>query len=194
MVLSYKEGGFVEFGVISRIWESGIYCFEVNGPIGVGVWKRISRGWGVFFEIGRYKVGDGTKIYGVGIIRQRILFRNCLVLLLVRRRGLWIICSFLMIIFSVTYLWLEADLMIVFDDLMYSLRLRQGGEDRIWWIPSKRRKLEARSFFLVLSSLGGFIFSLKEYLDSQCFIESESRCGCWLLERFWLWIIWRREK
>jgi hypothetical protein len=140
------------------------------------VWKHISRGWGVLYEIGRYEVGDGTKIYGVGIIHQRIIFQNCLVLLLVRRRGLQIICSFLMVIFSVTYLLLEVDLMIVFDDLMYFLRLRQGGEDRIWWIPSKRRKLEARSFFQVLSSLGGFIFSVEEYLDSQCFIESESRC------------------
>jgi hypothetical protein len=30
---------------------------------------------------------------------------------------------------------------------LYSLRLRQGSEDCIWWIPSKRRKFEVRSFF-----------------------------------------------
>jgi hypothetical protein len=36
---------------------------------------------------------------------------------------------------------------IAFYDLLYSLKLRQGGEDRIWWIPSKRRKFEVRSFF-----------------------------------------------
>lgn len=51
--------------------------------------------------------------------------------------------------------------MIVFFDLLYSLILRQGGEDRIWWIPSKRRKFEVRSFFHELSSLGGSSFPWK---------------------------------
>jgi len=39
-------------------------------------------------------------------------------------------------------------------DLLYSLILRQGGEDRIWWISSKRRKFEVRPFFHKFSSSG----------------------------------------
>jgi hypothetical protein len=41
----------------------------------------------------------------------------------------------------------EVDLEIVFFNLLYSLRWRQGGDDRFWWIPSKR-KLKVRLFFL----------------------------------------------
>jgi hypothetical protein len=38
-----------------------------------------------------------------------------------------------------------------FFEMLYSLRVRQGGEDRICWIPSKRRKFEVRSYYHVLS-------------------------------------------
>jgi hypothetical protein len=36
---------------------------------------------------------------------------------------------------------------IAFFDSLCSLRLSQGGEDHIWWIPSKRRKFEVRSLY-----------------------------------------------
>jgi hypothetical protein len=48
-----------------------------------------------------------------------------------------------------------------FFDLLCSLRLRQGCDDRIWWIPSKRRMFEVRLFFHDLSSLGGTSFLWK---------------------------------
>jgi hypothetical protein len=50
---------------------------------------------------------------------------------------------------------------IAFFDLLYFLRLKQDGEDRIWWIPSKRRTFEVRSFFQELYSLGGSPFPWK---------------------------------
>jgi hypothetical protein len=49
--------------------------------------------------------------------------------------------------------------------LLYSLRLRQGGEDKICWIPSKRRKFEVRSFIMRCLFLLVPI-SLEEYLES----------------------------
>jgi hypothetical protein len=52
----------------------------------------------------------------------------------------------------------EVDLVIAFYDLLYSLILRQGGEDRIWWIPSKRRKFKIRSFYQELSRSGVHLF------------------------------------
>jgi hypothetical protein len=33
-----------------------------------------------------------------------------------------------------------------FFDLLFSIRLRHEGEDKICWIPSKRRAFEVRSF------------------------------------------------
>jgi hypothetical protein len=43
---------------------------------------------------------------------------------------------------------------------------RQGSEDSIRWIPSKRKKLEVRLVFHELSTLGRFFFSLEEFLES----------------------------
>lgn len=35
---------------------------EVQGLYGVGLWKKIRRGWGKFFARIRFEVGDGSKI------------------------------------------------------------------------------------------------------------------------------------
>jgi len=35
---------------------------EVEGPYGVGVWKRIRRKWDSFADHVRYEVGDGSKV------------------------------------------------------------------------------------------------------------------------------------
>jgi hypothetical protein len=41
----------------------GDWCSkEIVGPFGVGVWKHIKWGWGVFLSFMRYEVGDGSKI------------------------------------------------------------------------------------------------------------------------------------
>jgi hypothetical protein len=52
----------------------------------------------------------------------------------------------------------EVDLVSSFFELLYSLKVRQGGEDRICWIPSKRRKFEVRSYYHVLSILTSSLF------------------------------------
>jgi hypothetical protein len=56
---------------------------------------------------------------------------------------------------------------LTFFCMLYSLRWRHDGEDCIWWIPSKRKKFEVRSFFHELSTsgdssfLGSIIWKLK---------------------------------
>jgi len=52
----------------------------------------------------------------------------------------------------------EVDLVLAFFGVLYSLRWRQGSEDCIRWIPSKRKKFEVRPFFHELSTLGGSSF------------------------------------
>jgi hypothetical protein len=68
---------------------------------------------------------------------------------------------------------------IAFFDLLYSLRLRHGGEESIWLIPLNRRKFEVRS------GVGGL---LEEYLESQYSIESEFLCVELALEKILSWI------
>jgi hypothetical protein len=52
----------------------------------------------------------------------------------------------------------EMDLVISFFDLLYSLRLRQGGGDEIYWIPSERRIFEVKSFYHALCTPVGSPF------------------------------------
>lgn len=47
----------------------------------------------------------------------------------------------------------EVNLVTSLFDLLYFIILRQGDEDKIWWIPSKRRKFEVRSFYHALTFL-----------------------------------------
>ena len=42
--------------------------------------------------------------------------------------------------------------MIAFYDLLYSCRLRQSGEDCIWWVLIKNGKFEVKLFYQVISS------------------------------------------
>jgi hypothetical protein len=46
----------------------------------------------------------------------------------------------------------EVEVVLSFFGLLYSFRRRQGEEDYIQWIPSKRKKFEVRSFFHELST------------------------------------------
>jgi hypothetical protein len=85
---------------------SGGWCSkEVEGIFGVGVWKHIRRGWGVFSRYIIYEVGDGSKIHfwhdawcGDQLLKEAS--RSYLVLLVERRRGLWTTCCFPMALFS----------------------------------------------------------------------------------------------
>jgi hypothetical protein len=39
-----------------------------------------------------------------------------------------------------------------FFELLYSQRVRHGGEDKLCWIPSKRKSFEVKSYYQVLSN------------------------------------------
>jgi hypothetical protein len=48
-----------------------------------------------------------------------------------------------------------------FFELFYSQRLRQGGEDKMCWIPFKRKSFEVKSYYHVLSTLVSSPFPCK---------------------------------
>jgi hypothetical protein len=56
---------------------------------------------------------------------------------------------------------------LIFFEVLYSFRVRQGDVDRIGSCPSKRSKFEVKLFYQVLTSPNRFFFSLEEYLESQ---------------------------
>jgi hypothetical protein len=58
----------------------------------------------------------------------------------------------------------EVDLVTSLFDLLYSFKLRQDGEDKICWIPSKRRRFEVRSL-ITCCALSLALHSLEEHLE-----------------------------
>jgi len=73
------------------------------------------------------------------------------------------------------------DLVTMFFDLLYCIRLGQGGEDRICWTPSKRWKFEVRSFYHVLSNPASSPFPRKSiwrvnaHLRGAFCVDSDTR-------------------
>jgi hypothetical protein len=60
----------------------------------------------------------------------------------------------------------EVDVFVSFYRLLYSVRLRREGIDKLWWVPSKRGMFSVKSFYNVLGCLDGFSFSLEECLEN----------------------------
>jgi hypothetical protein len=44
----------------------------------------------------------------------------------------------------------EVDVFASFFNLLHSFRMRQEGEDKLRWVPSKRRKFDVRLFYNIL--------------------------------------------
>jgi len=58
----------------------------------------------------------------------------------------------------------EVEVVFGFFELLYSQRVRHGGEDKICCIPSKRKSIEVKSLGVIY--FGKVHFSLEEYLES----------------------------
>jgi hypothetical protein len=122
--------------------------------------EYIRRGWGVFFFV-RNEVGDGSKIkfshdlwcadqllketfpdlFSIACCKDTWVADD---MQLLNRNLQWNI-SFT----KPMHDW-EVDLVSSFFELLNYIRLRQGSEDKICWIPSKRQKFEVMSFYNVL--------------------------------------------
>lgn len=78
----------------------GWCCNEVVRPFGMGVWKNIRRGWGVFFldlSYMRWETGLRLRFWLDLWCKNhplKAIFRNCLVSLAIKRLGWQIICGF----------------------------------------------------------------------------------------------------
>jgi hypothetical protein len=46
----------------------------------------------------------------------------------------------------------EVEVVSTFFELLYSQKVRQGAEDKVCWIPSKKKSFEVKSYYHVLST------------------------------------------
>jgi hypothetical protein len=140
------------------------WCFkEVGGSFGVGVWKCITRGWDAFAAHVRYEVEDGSLILfwhdvWCGDLPLKLLFPELYTIAcgkdtwveenMQRQNGniLW------NILFSRPVHDWEAEMISIFFEMLYSLKVRCEGEDKICWIQARRKYFEVKSYYKVLSS------------------------------------------
>ena len=50
---------------------------------------------------------------------------------------------------------------------LYSQRVSQGDEDKIYWIPSRRKMFEVKSYYHEYIYFSKFSFFLEEYMENQ---------------------------
>jgi hypothetical protein len=142
---------------------SGGWCSkEVGGPYGVGVWKCIRRGWAGFANHVRFEVGDGSKVlfwHDVWCGEQPLKNIFPELFTIACRKDVWVAETMQIhngsihwhVLFTRPVQDWEVELVSRFFEMLYSQRVRIGGEDQMCWIPSKRKFFEVKSYYQVLS-------------------------------------------
>lgn len=132
-------------------------------------------GWEEFFSYTRFKAGDGSKIrlwndkwcanqvlkdiflnfYSIACVKDAFM---AYYLELPSHFHQWNV-SFIIDAHN----W-EVDVFTSFFKLLYSFKLRQGGEEKLRWDLSKRGIFDVKSFYNVLASHDNTLLPLEEYL------------------------------
>jgi hypothetical protein len=148
----------------------GGWCSRApTGPHGVGLWKNIRRGWSLFCSHTRFELGDGSRIrfwddvwcgqlplkeafpvlYGIACDKDAFVAAH----LDFSSGSLQWDVSFS----RAAHDW-ELDVVASFFSLLYSLRVRRAGEDKLWWNPSFKENLmlDPSTGFLLVMLVGPF--------------------------------------
>jgi hypothetical protein len=165
----------------------GGWCsLEPGGVYGVGLWKNIRKGWEMFKSFTRLVVGDGTRIsfwldlwcgdtvlkeafpglFGIACVKDASVANNIEVL---GGSIQWNV-SFI----REAHDW-ELDVFVSFFQALHSIKERQGGEDKLWWISSKRGLFTIKALFHSLGSAVERRFPWKSVADAS---PSESGLFC----------------
>jgi len=136
---------------------------EVGGSYGFGVWKSIRRGWDAFAAHVRYEIGNGSKVLfwhdvWCGEISLKNLFPD--LFLIARRKDAWVEENMQRhngtilwnIVFSrLVHDW-EVEAVSRFFGMLYTLKVSSEGEDKLCWMPVRKKSFEVKSYYKVLSS------------------------------------------
>ena len=61
----------------------------------------------------------------------------------------------------------EVEVLASFYRCLYSCKMRENGEDKLWWVPSRKGIFEVKSFYRVLSAPGPLSFPWKSIWKSK---------------------------
>jgi hypothetical protein len=136
----------------------GWHSVDSNGPHGVGLWRFISRGWQLFSSCTRFDPGNKSNIrfwddvwcgestlkealpslYNIAFAKEASNANN---LDFIGGSRQWNI-SFI----RLAHDW-ELEVLASSYSLLYSFRMHREGEDKIWWILSRKGKFDVRSYY-----------------------------------------------
>jgi hypothetical protein len=165
MEVCFGEGCSVEKGGGFQIWKyGGGWCSkEVGDSFGFGVWKSIRRGWDAFAVHVRYEIGNGSKVLfwhdvWCGEIPLKTLFSE--LFLIARGKDAWVEENMQRqngtilwnILFSRPVHDWEVEVVSRFFEMLYTLKIRSEGEDKMCWIPARKKSFQVKSYYKVLSS------------------------------------------
>jgi len=136
---------------------------EIGGSFGFGVWKGIRRGLDAFATHVRYEIGNGLKVlfwHDVWCreIPLKTLFPE--LFLIARSKDAWVEENMQRqngtilwnILFSRPVHDWEVEAISRFFEMLYTLKVRSEGEDKMCWIPVRKKSFEVKSYYKVLSS------------------------------------------
>ena len=168
----------------------------MNGPYGVGLWKNISQRWPSFSRHILYAIGDGSRVKFWQdrwcretslAVRYPDLFRFCrnkdanVVELMISTNGalFWDVRFFR----GVHARDLEA--MSDFLEAVYGSPLRELGEDKMCWIPSKDNGFLVSDYYRILVGTTFYGFSWKNIWKQKipsrvAFLVWTAALGKWL--------------
>jgi hypothetical protein len=148
----------------------GGWCsLEPAGAFGVGLWKNIRKGQEEFLGLSRFDVGDGARVKfwhdmwcGDTVLKEAfpVLFEIARAkdasvadnLELLGGSNQWSVS------FSrEAYDW-EVDVFASLFQVLHSINVRKGSEDRLWWVSSKKGLFKVGSFFSSLTCFVGSHF------------------------------------
>jgi hypothetical protein len=163
-----------KYGVDWGGWRSG----AISGSHGVGLWKFICMGWQNFRRFCKFDVGEGSKIrfwediwcgdralkeeypglFSIARLKEASIAEN----MEHSSNSIQWNIQFTRLIHD----WEVGELASLYKRL-YDCKLRGEGEDKLWWVPSRKGLFEVKTFYRVLSTRGSNSFPWKSVWKSK---------------------------
>jgi hypothetical protein len=161
-----------KYGSVWGGWRSG----DISGSHGVGLWKYICKGWQVFRSHFRFDPGEDSKIHFWDDVwsRDRALkeaFPGLYIIAKFKEASIAdnVECSNGTTQWNIQFTRLihnwEVEVLASFYKCLHACKMRGVGDNKLWWLPSRKGIFEVKSFYQAISSSRSSLFPWKSIGD-----------------------------